>query len=284
MTIGAVFATFNRSKLAREAAEALLADPTFSQVVVVDDCSCDDTQQVLGQIKDPRFDLLTQSQNSGRSAARARGIGHIKTDLVLLLDDDVIAQPGLGAAHLKNHLASSGNSLVVVGYMPVEVNDSTAAVSRIYSAEYEGAVAKYKNPQAILEKLWGGNVSYPRQQLRELTEHTDNTDSYHEDQVLGRLARAKGMSATFDRTARAVHRHNRPLEGFISDARKRGHACRQFGQPVAIADTLLASRLVSWIATHALAPVVASNTKLSIPGAKVIRRCAFAQGLTGKNS
>ena len=281
-SIGAVFATYNRADLAKQAAVALLQDPELSQLIVVDDGSSDDTIKVLGAIDDPRFTLVTQVQNTGRTDARLTGIKQMTTDIVILLDDDVVAKPGLVKAHLAQHNNSSHPQLLVIGYMPVETNSSTPAISRIYATEYEGAVAEYTTSSAILNKFWGGNVSLAKEPLIRFSEQLSSDLSFHEDQQLGRLAKDAGFEAVFDKTARAAHMHGRSTEGFVKDAINRGHACAEAGQLPSSVERIIGNKTLVKLAQLAAKPIIETNNGLSIRVAKALRRCAVAQGLIEK--
>jgi GT2 family glycosyltransferase len=90
----------------------------FEVLVVADGCT-DATVETIGRARFP-FQLKLISQNqSGASAARNRGAEQAKSDLLLFVDDDVIASTGLVAAHVRCH--SDGSAKVVVGpYLPEE--------------------------------------------------------------------------------------------------------------------------------------------------------------------
>ncbi len=71
-----------------------------AEVVVVDDGSTDDTPDVLG--RHPWVHAVRQG-GAGRSAAKNAGVEVASGDLVLFLDDDVIATPGLVGRHERHH-------------------------------------------------------------------------------------------------------------------------------------------------------------------------------------
>ena len=66
---------------------------------------------------DPRLVVLDLA-NRGAGATRQAGIEAATGEVVLLLDDDVIARPGLVAGHLSHHLQLEPK--LVLGYMPAE--------------------------------------------------------------------------------------------------------------------------------------------------------------------
>lgn len=73
------------------------------EVVVVLDGSTDGTAEMLSGFR-PTFSLnvVTQS-HAGSSAARNAGAERAKGDVLLFVDDDMIASPSLVSAHLTAH-------------------------------------------------------------------------------------------------------------------------------------------------------------------------------------
>ena len=96
MTFGAVIATRNRARLLRRAIESVLASGEEQvEIVVVDDCSSDDT--CLTASAYPSIRYLRQPENLGPGRARNRGLGASTADWVLVLDDDdVMVSGGFG--------------------------------------------------------------------------------------------------------------------------------------------------------------------------------------------
>jgi glycosyltransferase involved in cell wall biosynthesis len=84
------------------------------EVVVVDDCSGDDTWDFLARIETAfRLRPLLHEVNKGRAAARNTALNDATGTLVLFLDDDMRAHPGLVEAHVRCHKAHPGS--VVIG-------------------------------------------------------------------------------------------------------------------------------------------------------------------------
>lgn len=84
-----VLPTYNRSHLLSRAINSVL-NQTFTdyELIVIDDCSTDQTQQVLSAFNDPRLTVLRQHKNTGISAARNRGIQQAQGQYICFLDDD----------------------------------------------------------------------------------------------------------------------------------------------------------------------------------------------------
>jgi len=87
--ISIVIPVFNRSATIREAIESVLRQTwTDFELIVVDDCSADDSVTVIQSINDPRIQLVRLDKNSGISAARNAGIAVAKGEWIAFQDSD----------------------------------------------------------------------------------------------------------------------------------------------------------------------------------------------------
>ena len=85
--VSVIIPTFNRAWTLKTALDSVLAqDYKGVEVLVVDDGSTDNTQELLAPYQD-RIHLLTQP-NQGVSAARNRGIRHSRGEFIAFLDSD----------------------------------------------------------------------------------------------------------------------------------------------------------------------------------------------------
>jgi GT2 family glycosyltransferase len=227
-TVSVVMPTYNRRELLPRVVEPLLADPGAGEVVVVVDGSRDGSYEWLAERADgdPRLRPLW-IENRGEAGARRAGIDAAVGEVVLLLDDDVQAQPGLATGHARRHDGRAG--LVVVGYMPPPLTGERRPgdfTTRLYAREYESVCAEYERaPERILRGLWAGNMSLRREDCARVMPPAPPPApalAYHADRELGLRCLKAGLRAEFDRSLRATHLHTRTLDGFARDARAQG--------------------------------------------------------------
>ncbi|HEY0366199.1 MAG TPA: glycosyltransferase [Pyrinomonadaceae bacterium] len=90
--ISVVIATYNRAWLLPRAIESAQSAGSDLEVIVVDDCSSDDTPEVCAKLPGIRYvRLLT---NGGLANARNVGIAESSCEFVAFLDDDDLRLPG----------------------------------------------------------------------------------------------------------------------------------------------------------------------------------------------
>ena len=87
--ISVIIPTYNRRHiLPRTIASVLNQDEPDFELIVVDDCSPDDTQTYLASLTDPRIRTVVPARNGGTAAARNVGLEAARAAVVALLDDD----------------------------------------------------------------------------------------------------------------------------------------------------------------------------------------------------
>ncbi|GAA5181285.1 hypothetical protein GCM10023322_15550 [Rugosimonospora acidiphila] len=224
--MSAVIVTYNRRDRLAETVAAVARDAYATEIVVVVDGSYDGSYELLSELAaaDPRIRPVWQD-NAGDAAARQAGVEHATGEVVLILDDDVLAGPGLAEKHARVHAGTP--SAVVLGYMPVRRSPARRPggfASHLYADEYEAQCRRYEADRStILRSLWTGNVSLRRSDALRIGFRTDGRRlGYHSDQAFGLRCLRAGLVGVFDRTLRAEHLHERDLDAFVRQSRLRG--------------------------------------------------------------
>lgn len=89
--VSVVMPAFNASLFISEAIRSVLSQ-TYSnlELIIIDDCSTDNTVKIVETFTDPRIRLIRNSKNSGISVSRNKGINSAKGEWIAFLDSDDI--------------------------------------------------------------------------------------------------------------------------------------------------------------------------------------------------
>jgi glycosyltransferase involved in cell wall biosynthesis len=224
-SVSVVIPTFNRRATLTEVVGAVLNDPCASEVIVVVDGSRDGSFELLERWaeSEPRIRPIFQ-ENAGEAIARQKGIEAARGEVIVLLDDDVVAGPGLIGGHARHHVDHKNR--LVLGYMPTKVPSQrrSGQVSTIlYAEDYEIVCEIYeKDPQSIFRHLWAGNLSLRKNYALEISGSMKDFLPYHEDIDFGIHCRDAGMDPLFDRSLLSSHSHSRNLRQLAKEARRSG--------------------------------------------------------------
>lgn len=218
-TISVVVPTIGRAILADLVARVIEQDPF--ELILVADANPDGVRRAValsGHGDDPRLRVLA-GLGQGASLARQTGIDAATGDVVLLLDDDIVPEPGLIDGHRAAHDAAPNR--VVVGYFPIATDiGQRSVVAAIYSNDYEHECEVLDtSPELLLLALWGGNVSIRRSDCERVPQAVDHfRGRLLEDTEFGIRCALTGMDGVFDRSLRAVHHHDQSVTKFLEVA------------------------------------------------------------------
>ena len=87
--ISVVIPMYNKENFIKETLDSVLQQ-TFTdfEVIIVNDCSTDNSGKVILECKDKRIKTIEHKTNKGLSAARNTGILNSKSDYIAFLDAD----------------------------------------------------------------------------------------------------------------------------------------------------------------------------------------------------
>ena len=93
--LGVIVPVFNESNTLAQVLDRVLLQPQVGQVVVVDDCSSDDTETIARQFaqRDPRLKVERHTSNQGKGAAVRTGLAVITMPITIIQDADLEYDP-----------------------------------------------------------------------------------------------------------------------------------------------------------------------------------------------
>jgi GT2 family glycosyltransferase len=242
--LSAIVITHRRPATASACLAALAAQragtPPF-EVILVDDSR----EGVAGAIERPAglSVRLVTTGGAGAAGARNAGVDAATAPILLFLDDDLIAGPGLVAAHVERHGAADDR--VVVGYSrPRPVMQTHAALSAAIWWE-DHFRAKRDAVAPTFTDVLSGNMSVRRATFERVGPFDAGFGRWRrEDWDWGVRALGAGVELVYAPEATADHRYELTTHGRLHAARAEGHG-----------DALLIARYPAALpALHAGAP------------------------------
>lgn len=189
--VAVVVSTHDRRDLALRATRALLAqDHDDFEVVVVDDCSKDDTATALGRLDDPRLRVLRTAANGGPAHGRNTGWAATDASWVAFTDDDCVA----ATDWLRQLEAAGADADVVQGATRPDPAD----------AHHAGPWSRSLDIPAFSHRFETANLAVRRDLLVRLGGFDEDLRT-GEDTDLGWRAIEAGARVAFAPQARVVH-------------------------------------------------------------------------------
>ncbi len=205
--------------------DALLSQDELYELVIAVDGSDDGSVEWLEErrARDGRLVVL-DLPNRGAGPTRQAGIEAASGEVILLMDDDVIASQGLVAGHARHH--SELEPKLVLGYMPNEwrhLPPGRRGFGYIYRRWYEEFCARCtRQPEAVLYGLWGGNFSMPRTEFLRVRMDGLAVRRGQDDREFGIRCMKAGIRGVYDPSLRAEHLFERTMQQWRSDYRFQG--------------------------------------------------------------
>lgn len=130
--ISVIIPTYNRASLIERALQSVLdQDYPDIEVIIVDDYSTDNTEDVVKSVNDPRIRFIKHSHNKGANAARNTGIREASGDYIAFQDSDDEWMPGKLAKQIEvfKH-APADTGVVYTAFWRIEGNEKNYTPSR----------------------------------------------------------------------------------------------------------------------------------------------------------
>jgi glycosyltransferase involved in cell wall biosynthesis len=223
--ISVVVPTHGRPE-ALECVLAGLATQRFDQpfeVIVVQDGADPKTTKLLSGLRLP-FALSSFSQkNAGPSSARNKGQRAAQAAIILFLDDDIVPDVGLVAAHFVRH--QTKNAVAVIGSIQLHPGSPFLFLGEAtdWSPEHlrRCSAPGYK---VVPQDVPGGNFSVRREHLDRVGGWNEQMLGGGEDRELAVRLVASGVELEFAREAVGQHYYCKDWASYLSDMYSAGPA------------------------------------------------------------
>lgn len=225
--IAIIVPTYNRRDVVLRCLAALAAQRGVAagrmEVVVVDDGSTDGTFAALeAEAARERMTLrIARQANAGANAARNRAMAMTTAPLLLFINDDSIADPGLVAEHLRQHALHPGEAEAVLGALAPIADPPPGLFETLHHDHRFDALAE--GTALDWTAFYTYNVSAKAALLRRHGGF-DETLRWHEDIELAARLRRDGLMIFYAPAARAAHLHPMTEAGWLRIAEREGTA------------------------------------------------------------
>jgi GT2 family glycosyltransferase len=284
--ISALFSTYNRAELLRQALSSLMLQSLPKEdfeVVVIDDGSSDHTSEVVKSFESNLPIRYAHQNNSGLAEAKNNGIRLARAPLIVFMDDDDVASPGLLEAHLQSHRRYPDLNVGVLGFTDLLPAISNKPLMH-FVTKVGGYLFKYWPivDGAMLDYtyFWGGRSSCKRELLIQRGLFDPIFKFGCEDIELGfRLKESGPFTVTYNHAARSTMIRAMSLDEFLQRVNRQGqsnyifwrqHQCDEIEAWADVGD--LEAR---WKAVEAKADLIIASAR----GLDVIANARLKEGL-----
>ena len=225
--VSVVIPTLNRAELVAATIDRI-ENQTVSrdlyQVLVIDNASTDNTAEVLVQktATYPNLKVFNQHKK-GAAATRNIGIREAEGEVVLFIDDDILAEPNLIEAHLNYHREHPGASIIGAVTAPWE----KATEPFLRYLRDKGILNPYSIACGAMDFSYyhTGNVSTPRKFLRDAGFFNEEFRVYGmEDIELGYRLEKAGCRMVPGPHAKALHQYSPTYRQFLDRCEQAGYS------------------------------------------------------------
>ena len=175
--ISVIIPTYNTALLIGRAIRSVLAQSCRDfEILVVDDCSTDDTLDVVRNVGDSRIRILRQSENRGPAAARNRGLAEAKGEYCAFLDGDdywetefLLKTSDFLDAHPEAVAVSVMQCHKIIGKAPVTAPRDTGVAAPVVLEDFFAFWAKYNHVctgSVLMRTVVARQVGGQREDLR----------------------------------------------------------------------------------------------------------------------
>ena len=202
-----VVPTYNRRDLVLRAVENLVNQDypaDLLEIIVVTDRCTDGTEAALSARFGDRI-LVIQSRNAGQSSALNTGIDRARGEIVITLDDEMLAVPGFVAAHVREHDDNRAHHMTVTGYSPVALSREAAPLQRFVAAHYEQFHERLRDPKRVQGPLDvnPANMSFRTSEIQSVGGFDESYLFQRNDIALGIRLIENGFTLGYSEEARA---------------------------------------------------------------------------------
>lgn len=127
--VSIIMPSYNTASFIEETIQSVLNQTyTYWELIIVDDCSTDNTDEVLENIKDSRIRYFKNNKNSGAAVSRNKALREAKGQWIAYLDSDDLWMPEKLEKQI-HFMETNGYAFSYTNYEEIDVNGNKTGVS-----------------------------------------------------------------------------------------------------------------------------------------------------------
>lgn len=237
MKLSVVIATHKRHEILAKVLQSLVLQTLPKcefEIIVVDDCIDPETKKIIdgfvGAVREPLLHINYYScEEPGAGAKRNFGVLKSKADIILFLDDDMIASPNLLYEHFNFYDESAAG---VLGRIEEDKNVKLNCFTKyLLDNDLQNTYKNINKENVSFEYFYTGNISLKKEIFNKLGGFDLKFKQYgFEDTEFGYRLNKSGYVIKYNENALGYHHFLRNFEDYLARKRDIGRSAAYFAK------------------------------------------------------
>jgi len=202
--VTAILVAYNAQGVIASAIESLSGSPEIAEIIVVDNCSTDDTCELIKR-DFPNVTIIENPKNLGLGRANNIALKRVKTPYALLLNPDARIQPG-AVQTLMNMATQYSDAAIIAPALCGEDGALHHSFKRtLFSRGKSGQEFVVPEGECCADFISGAVWLWNVKAMQRVGGFDENIFLYHEDDDICMRIHKAGLSVLYAPQAKAVH-------------------------------------------------------------------------------